>query len=143
MNYMNNVACRSLSACWIYALVYAATVVASAYGQVAIHGDHYYVMNNRRVRWEAAAAACRDDGGYLVSIPTQEEQTFVHAFHEVNTYDLRVWIGLKCELGTSCDGAHWEDGTALNYTAWYLNRKYTTTKNTVESNNCSKYVYYR
>ena len=100
-----------------------AFLVTSAHGQVAIHDDHYYVMNSRPVSWEEAAAACRADGGYLVSINTQDEATFVHAFHTQNTHRLRVWIGLKCELGTSCNGAHWEDGTVLTYTAWWSERK--------------------
>ena len=109
---------------WINLLVcIVAILVTSAYGQVAIHDDHYYVLNNNYLRWEEAAAACRGDGGYLVSINTREEQTFVHAFHTNNTGELRVWVGLKCGLRTSCSGAHWEDGTALTYTAWWRERK--------------------
>ena len=125
MNFKNN-AFQTVSthqSSWITLLVcIVAIFVTSAYGQIAIHDGHYYVSNNNYLGWQTAAAACRDDGGYLVSINTPEEQTFVHAFHTISTDQLRVWIGLQCELGTSCDGAHWEDGTALNYTAWWKDR---------------------
>ena len=121
--YKSNRAPSTHQSSWTNLLVcVVAFLVTSAHGQVAIHDDHYYVMSNRPVRWEAAAVACRADGGYLVSINTQEEQTFAYAFHTQNA-EVRVWIGLKCELETSCDGAHWEDGTALTYTAWWRERK--------------------
>ena len=117
---------------WIKWLICAASIVTLANGsREAIYGDHYYVLNKYHVGWETAAKACRADGGYLVSIHTPEEQTFVYDLHTTNTDEpvsldeLRVWIGLQCKPGTSCDGAHWEDGTALNYTAWWRQRKFS------------------
>ena len=114
---------------WFNLLVcVAVSLMTSTHGQLGIHDDHYYVMNDYRMRWEAAAAACRNDSGYLVSINTQEEQAFVHDFYRDNTASTThfLWIGLKCELQTRCAGAQWEDGTAVSYTAWWgTNRKYT------------------
>ena len=108
---------------WMNILVcVAAAIVTSAHGQLTIHDDHFYVLNNNDViKWEAAAAACRDDGGYLVSINTQQEQVFAFEFYKSSTTADRAWIGLKCPTPSSCT---WEDGMAVSYTAWWRDREY-------------------
>ncbi|KAM6158585.1 layilin [Rhynchocyon petersi] len=87
----------------------------------------YFHDASRRVNFEEARAACRRDGGHLVSIESEDEQRLIEKFIEnLLASDGDFWIGLrrheeKQSNSTSCQDLYvWTDGGTSTFRNWYV-----------------------
>lgn len=75
--------------------------------------DHWYQSIETRMSWHAAKNYCADSGGYLVTIQSEAENTFV--------YELlpSTWLGATDEIE---EGVwEWVTGESMTYTNWKEN----------------------
>ena len=75
------------------------------------YNEHHYYVHNTPTSWTEGEQICRENGGYLVCINSEEENTFVS-----NLTDNNIWIGLfrdpdNCEF-------RWLDCIDITYTNW-------------------------
>ncbi|KAG8519005.1 Layilin, partial [Galemys pyrenaicus] len=87
----------------------------------------YFHDASRRLNFEEARAACRRDGGQLVSIESEDEQRLIEKFIEnLLASDGDFWIGLrrreeKENNSTACQDLYaWTDGHASTFRNWYV-----------------------
>ncbi|XP_046926780.1 layilin [Lynx rufus] len=87
----------------------------------------YFHDASRRLNFEEAKAACRRDGGQLVSIESEDEQRLIEKFIEnLLASDGDFWIGLrrreeKQSNGTACQDLYaWTDGSTSTFRNWYV-----------------------
>ncbi|XP_036283311.1 layilin isoform X4 [Pipistrellus kuhlii] len=87
----------------------------------------YFHDASRRLNFEEARAACRRDGGQLVSIESEDEQRLIEKFIEnLMASDGDFWIGLwrreeKQSKGTACQDLYtWTDGSLSTFRNWYV-----------------------
>ncbi len=86
-----------------------------SYQQVAdsVYGNHRYEMLDESMTWLEAKAACEAKGGHLVTITSEEEQTYIEKLIENGTKK-QYWIG-----ATTTDGSEeWITGEAFTYSNW-------------------------
>jgi cysteine-rich repeat protein len=83
------------------ALVFAAT-------------HHAYVFHARALPWAEARDACAAAGGYLATVETAEEQTFL-----AQRFAVEVWLGATRSPGGSFE---WLTGAPFDYTAFGRNQ---------------------
>lgn len=75
--------------------------------------EHTYQLYVEDVSWEKAAERCREKGGYLVTIDSEEEFNRIVALTE--SYGIKmVWIGGRRVDGTIV----WESGETVEFYAW-------------------------
>lgn len=76
------------------------------------YGGHKYKFYNNSMTWEEAKDFCEQQGGHLVTISSEEEQSFLkdNCTGEKNLY----WIGLQ-EIS---DNWGWVTGEEVSYTNW-------------------------
>lgn len=82
----------------------------------------YFHDASRRLNFEEANAACRRDGGQLVSIESEDEQRLIEKFIEnLLASDGDFWIGLrrreeKQSNNTACQDLYaWTDGSTATF----------------------------
>lgn len=82
----------------------------------------YFHDASRRLNFEEARAACRRDGGQLVSIESEDEQRLIEKFIEnLLASDGDFWIGLrrreeKQRNSTACQDLYtWMDGSVSTF----------------------------
>ncbi|XP_059960560.1 layilin isoform X2 [Mesoplodon densirostris] len=87
----------------------------------------YFHDASQRLNFEEARAACRRDGGQLVSIESEDEQRLIEKFIEnLLASDGDFWIGLrrreeKQSNGTACQDLYaWIDGSTATFRNWYV-----------------------
>uniref|UniRef100_A0A452TNB2 Layilin n=1 Tax=Ursus maritimus TaxID=29073 RepID=A0A452TNB2_URSMA len=87
----------------------------------------YFHDASRRLNFEEANAACRRDGGQLVSIESEDEQRLIEKFIEnLLASDGDFWIGLrrreeKQSNSTACQDLYaWTDGSTATFRNWYV-----------------------
>ncbi|KAM9659886.1 layilin [Trichechus inunguis] len=87
----------------------------------------YFHDASRRLNFEEARAACRMDGGQLVSIESEDEQRLIQNFIEnLLASDGDFWIGLrrreeKQSNSTPCQDLYaWTDGSTSKFRNWYV-----------------------
>lgn len=87
----------------------------------------YFHDASRRLNFEEARAACRRDGGQLVSIESEDEQRLIEKFIEnLLASDGDFWIGLrrreeKQSNSTACQDLYvWTDGSTSTFRNWYV-----------------------
>ncbi|XP_023603248.1 layilin isoform X6 [Myotis lucifugus] len=87
----------------------------------------YFHDASRRLNFEEARAACRRDGGQLVSIESEDEQRLIEKFIEnLLASDGDFWIGLrrreeKQSNSTACQDLYtWMDGSISTFRNWYV-----------------------
>ncbi|XP_060084391.1 uncharacterized protein LOC132563668 [Ylistrum balloti] len=74
------------------------------------------------VTWIQARDQCHDVGGYLASIGSKKEMTFIHYLMTKiwgNSVNGEAYIGLEKLLIDGAIHYRWLDDTPLTYTAWY------------------------
>ncbi|XP_066472848.1 CD209 antigen-like protein C [Tiliqua scincoides] len=91
---MNSSACRVCPAGW-----------------VLNRGQCYYFQEQEK-QWSFAKQSCKDQGGYLVIINDNDEQTFLNSKKKSITY----WIGLSDRQTEN--KFFWVDGSSPTYTHW-------------------------
>ncbi len=74
-------------------------------------GDHYYLIVPEQLSWEDADTVAGSVAGYLVSITTKEEQTFIE---KLNSGKDNLWIGAE-SIGSSWG---WASREAWEYANW-------------------------
>jgi uncharacterized protein (TIGR02145 family) len=75
------------------------------------YNEHYYYVYNDPTSWTDGEQICRENGGYLVCINDESENTFVS-----NLTNNNIWIGLFRDPET-CE-FRWLDCIDINYTNW-------------------------
>lgn len=89
------------------------SVVSSASDEAQVFEGHRYQVFDESMTWTEAKAYCESLGGYLATITSEEENTFITDIlknGERNVY----WIG-----GYKDDNIwHWVTGEEFNYTHW-------------------------
>ncbi|CAD7689940.1 unnamed protein product [Nyctereutes procyonoides] len=87
----------------------------------------YFHDASRRLNFEEANAACRTDGGQLLSIESQDEQRLIEKFIEnLLASDGDFWIGLRRREerqsnSTACQDLYaWTDGSTSAFRNWYV-----------------------
>ncbi|XP_033624642.1 macrophage mannose receptor 1-like [Asterias rubens] len=85
-------------------------------------GYCYYVSPDLRSLsdWNKAEEYCHDNGGHLVSIHGEDENTYVRQLVYENVFIDSFWIGLR-EYRVNGDYS-WSDGTPLDYNNWDTNQ---------------------
>lgn len=81
------------------------------------NGHFYYVYDIDTITtWEAAKQYCRDQGGYLATITSPEENAFIYSCLKDLTYE-SAYFGLtdQTEEGTWV----WDNGEVSSYTNWH------------------------
>ena len=91
-----------------------AAEASCAFGEL-IEGSCYQAFDDSK-KPLAAAAACQELGGHLVSIASEAENTTVRTLADAVCPDEHVWIGLTDELAEG--NYRWPDGTPLSFTFW-------------------------
>ncbi|XP_051993551.1 CD209 antigen-like protein E isoform X2 [Xyrauchen texanus] len=90
--------------------------------QVKANRWHWYFISSEKKSWSQSREICRDRGGDLVIINTEEEQRFISSFKE------RVWIGLS---DIEKEGnMKWVDNSPLTKSFW--SKKHREKKDCVE-----------
>ena len=81
----------------------------------AMYNGHIYKIFTVPLSWFDAYTYCNELGGHLVTITSEEEQTFIETYMNSQSFSLRAWIGAYS------DGAKWQWITdeEFNYTNWY------------------------
>ncbi len=106
---------RLLSHIMICAGIALATSLMATPAQ--FNGHVYDVVLDRSASWTQANAAATARGGYLVTITSQAEQTFVQSLLSASGVPSGgYWIGLTAPSVTRNFG--WANGDALSYTHW-------------------------
>uniref|UniRef100_A0A8C3VXU0 Layilin n=1 Tax=Catagonus wagneri TaxID=51154 RepID=A0A8C3VXU0_9CETA len=87
----------------------------------------YFQESSRRLNFAEAGAACRRDGGQLVSIESEDEQRLIEKFIEnLQASDGDFWIGLRRweeeqSNSTACQDLYaWTDGSTATFRNWYV-----------------------
>lgn len=81
---------------------------------------HYYKVVNESLYWSEAREKCEEEGGYLATITSQEEQNFVADLIEVKGEKKNYWLG-----GTDNEEEgvwRWITGEDWSYTNWRENQ---------------------
>jgi len=78
------------------------------------YNNHYYYVYDTPTSWTEGEEICRQNGGYLVCINSEEENTFVS-----NLTDNNIWIGMFRDPDT-CE-FRWLDCIDITYTNWRSN----------------------
>ncbi len=75
-----------------------------------LNGNQYYCSLSNAT-WNDANAICQQNGGYLASINSAEENQFLANILTIQS----AWIGLHRSNGSF----EWSDGSPVNYNNWY------------------------
>jgi hypothetical protein len=80
-----------------------------------VFGGHYYEVIDEPATWHNAAAYCEQDGGYLATINSAEENQFVYNLTDIGN---QTWLGATDE---AVEGTwKWVTGEPFDYTNWGL-----------------------
>ncbi len=81
--------------------------------EAAAFGGHHYQVFEMEMSWHGARDYCRDLGGHLATIGSEQEQRFIAQLAD-GRY---LYLGAtdEDEEGTWV----WIDGTAFDYTSWF------------------------
>ena len=80
-------------------------------------GHYYYVFGGSDVSWEDAQKECINNGGYLVSFSSKEENDVVWQY--VRSKEIGcVWIGLYNSGTKDVPIWNWVNGDVVGYTNW-------------------------
>ena len=131
-----------LAACWVLLVAAVGAPAALAtpvqWSQTVGGNGHYYEFIDRKMTWsearsDAALRSYNGRGGHLVSITSENENTFIQSLIPDRLFDPKAWIGLtdneqfggqeskKLSGGSSTAGWVWVTGEPVTYTAWATN----------------------
>lgn len=84
------------------------------YCNAAMYNGHIYKIFTVGFSWFDAYAYCKELGGHLVTITSEEEQTFIETYMNSQSFSSTAWIGAYS------DGAKWQWITdeEFDYTNW-------------------------
>ena len=92
-------------------------ITACEHCSAAKYNGHIYAIFDVSVSWFDAYTYCDDLGGHLLTITSEEEQTFVESYMNSLSFNSRAWIGAYS------DGQKWQWITdeEYEYTNWATN----------------------
>ncbi|MBR5119981.1 MAG: C-type lectin domain-containing protein, partial [Clostridia bacterium] len=80
----------------------------------AMYDGRIYKIFNVQLSWFDAYSYCESLGGHLVTITSEEEQTFINTYMKSQSFSSRVWIGLY----NDGESFNWITGEKFDYTNW-------------------------
>ncbi|MEO0779205.1 MAG: lectin-like protein, partial [Bacteroidota bacterium] len=86
----------------------------AGFSLIGEYNDHKYYASNGTARWDDAQAACAANGGHLVVINDDAENTFI--FNNLNTSSGSIWTGLNTL--SSPNDFQWVNGDPVTYLNW-------------------------
>ena len=92
-------------------------------------GHHYYIYNDIKTNWDAAATNCRERGGYMAVINDKEENEAVYKYMTAMGYD-QAFFGLTYSPGKD-DWVYLEGGTS-DFRDWGCNSEGVREPNNAE-----------
>ena len=86
----------------------------------AIYNGHIYKIFTVSLSWFDAYTYCKELGGHLVTITSEEEQTFLNTYMNSQSFSSSAWIGAYS------DGSKWQWITdeEFDYTNWHPRAPY-------------------
>ncbi|MCD7773994.1 MAG: leucine-rich repeat protein [Clostridiales bacterium] len=78
---------------------------------------NYYLVYDSYITWEEAKANCEALGGHLVTITSEEENTFVTSLISSYSSSLDFWIGIT-DKDNEGNWSTWITGETVTYTNW-------------------------
>ena len=89
-------------------------VTICEYCNAAMYNGHIYKIFTVSLSWFDAYTYCQDLGGHLVTITSEEEQTFIETYMNSQSFSSRAWIGAYS------DSVKWQWITdeEFDYTNW-------------------------
>jgi hypothetical protein len=96
---------------------------------------HWYMGVNDFATWSTASSNAQQQGGYLATCTTVEENTFVQAVRDADTTLGGAWIGLvQLPEGSEPNGGwQWVTGEPLNWTNWTAGQPNNSANNGAEA----------
>lgn len=94
-----------------------------------IFNGHYYKIYSDRASWSEAKQKCESLGGYLATITSQEEQSFIET---LNSSNKRLWIGAYRDSNFNWQ---WVTNENWSYTNWGEGEP-NNSSNVVSNENC-------
>lgn len=88
---------------------------ACEYCDAQVFNGHLYAAIDVEVDWYDAYKICEDLGGYLVTITSADEQTFVENYNRANSCTERQWLGAY----RTATGFQWITDEPFTYTNWH------------------------
>ena len=78
-------------------------------------GEQCYMVVNTALTWEGARQHCREQEGHLVSILSEEENSFIGSVLLANS---EVWLGGQWRNSTEGGAWTWSDGSTWDWDSW-------------------------
>ena len=90
-------------------------VTSCEHCSAAKYNGHIYMVFTQKMTWFDAYVKCEEIGGHLVTITSDNEQTFIENYMRSISLDKRAW------LGAYTDGENWQwiTGEPFEYSKWY------------------------
>ena len=79
-----------------------------------LYDEHIYLILTDKASWFDAYKNCVNLGGHLVTITSDEEQTFVTTYMNSQSFSSVAWIGAYSDS----ESWHWVNGEMFEYTNW-------------------------
>ena len=92
----------------------ATGITSCEHCSAAMYDGRMYKIFNAQLSWLDAYSYCDDIGGHLVTITSQEEQTFIENYMKAQSFTDEAWIG---SYSTISDW-HWVTDESFDYTNW-------------------------
>lgn len=78
-------------------------------------GENYYKLYSEVVTWNAAKNRCQALGGHLVTVESEQENSFLHSLLRRSDIDW-IWLGATDQV---IEGQWaWVDGKEMRYNRW-------------------------
>lgn len=86
------------------------------YCSAAFYNGHVYAIFTNKLSWFDAYSYCKNLGGELVAITSEEEQAFLESYMRSLSHTQESWIGAYTQ--TKGGEWHWTSGEAFEYSNW-------------------------
>ena len=80
----------------------------------ALYDGHIYLILTDKASWFDAYKNCVNLGGHLVTITSEEEQTFLTTYMNSQAFSSTAWLGAYSDS----ESWHWVNGEMFEYTNW-------------------------
>ncbi|MBR5144509.1 MAG: C-type lectin domain-containing protein [Clostridia bacterium] len=89
-------------------------ITSCEYCNAGLYNGHIYKIIEIKSSWFDAYTYCNSLGGHLVTITSENEQTYLNTFMNANSYTAKTWIGGF----NDANGFKWVTGEEFEYGSW-------------------------